>query len=177
MSKKGGDGSPRELRQLGFIRKEVERVLSRTMFDTEEISVQLWTECWEGQGCPRDIGELKISGLIVRLRAMCFLRSKFGRSGKRTYERTCRPDQWKHLERELREHVPSETIDNLCLLSKLTAGLSAKDLELLYLKFYRGLTNDEIATETGVTVLTVFNNLHRVLDHLRFRLRKELLDA
>lgn len=49
-------------------------------------------------------------------------------------------------------------------------GLPARQRELIILKFYEGLSYDEITQKTGLAHRTVYNKIHEALDKIRQRL-------
>ncbi len=55
------------------------------------------------------------------------------------------------------------------LLTPLLRTLKARDREIVYLRFYEGLTQQEVATRIGVTQMQVSRLLTRILAQLRHR--------
>jgi len=80
---------------------------------------------------------------------------------------------WNHHSREP-ESTPEEYLirkDDHHHLSRLLSShinaLPARQKELIVLKFYEGLTYDEIVAKTGLTHRTVYNKIHEALKTLK----------
>lgn len=58
------------------------------------------------------------------------------------------------------------------LLANINA-LPNRQRELIFLKFYEGLTYDEIVQKTGLTHRTVYNKIHEALKKLKLDIEKE----
>ena len=59
--------------------------------------------------------------------------------------------------------------NNLNLIYEKLPGRLKK---VIFLKFYEGLTNDQIMTQTGLSLRSVYNNLSEGIKMMRFEMRK-----
>lgn len=53
------------------------------------------------------------------------------------------------------------------LLTRAIATLPDRQRELLFYRYYLGMTPEQIASKTGLSVRTVYNHIHRAHNHLR----------
>lgn len=58
-------------------------------------------------------------------------------------------------------------------LKQHIAALPARQRELIILKFYEGLSYEEIVDRTGLTYRTVYNKIHEALKKMRGNIRKD----
>lgn len=73
-------------------------------------------------------------------------------------------------------YIQDQSQDKLrALLASFVARLPTRQREVLYQKFYLGLSNAEIAAAGTVSVSTVYNTLHQALEKLRATLGDDLL--
>jgi RNA polymerase sigma factor (sigma-70 family) len=86
---------------------------------------------------------------------------------------------WSKKEEEYIEFPYEEQLiikdDNEAICKNLMAvinDLPARQRELIILKFYEGLSYDEITRKTGLTHRTVYNKIHEALEKIRQRLRQ-----
>jgi RNA polymerase sigma factor (sigma-70 family) len=66
--------------------------------------------------------------------------------------------------------------ENLVLLQKELLSLDARKRELLFLKFNSGLTYNEIGQLLGIKPDTVKKQVYRILDYLRGKLKKKIVN-
>ena len=78
------------------------------------------------------------------------------------------------LEDQLMEQESADRRSNS--IKELLAGLDSKKRELLYLKFYSGLNYREIGALLGIKPDTAKKQVYRLLDDLRDRFGKKLMD-
>lgn len=84
------------------------------------------------------------------------------------------------LEEELAEPSIQDTLEQLQsnkeLIQKIRAAYKKIPLrcqKVIYLKFYKGLTTDQIAEQTGLSKRSVYNNLFEGVKLLRSELKRE----
>ena len=71
---------------------------------------------------------------------------------------------------DLPEESPEERLSDLLSLHQLLAGLEERDRRLIFLRYYRGKTQTEVARQLGMTQVQVSRREKRLLQAMREQL-------
>lgn len=72
------------------------------------------------------------------------------------------------------DELNEETFDLLSKVEEAYKKIPARCRRIIYLKYYKGLTNEEIVNETGLSLQTVYNNLCKGIQLLRRELNSNI---